>query len=144
MEKSKPQRELMSSINAGWLAHCPSWGCFFRFLLKKRKVLRIACNGEEVDQNIFPKSPPPISPHFFILIFLAAIIAALYVKMSFSWSVSQLQTFQLNQEFIWSCKLLGVIIQSNLKWNKNTDDICKWAFSRMWMIRRLKALGANR
>ena len=63
--------------------------------------------------------------------------------MSFSWSVSQLQTFQLNQEFIWSCKLLGVIIQSNLKWNKNTDDICKWAFSRMWMIRRLKALGAN-
>ena len=63
--------------------------------------------------------------------------------MSFSWSVSQLQTFQLNQEFIWSCKLLGVIIQSNLKWNKNTDDICKRAFNRMWMIRRLKALGAN-
>jgi hypothetical protein len=54
----------MPSINAGWLAHCPSWGCFFRFLLKKRKVLRIACNGEEVDQNIFPKSAPHF-PTFF-------------------------------------------------------------------------------
>ena len=49
----------------------------------------------------------------------------------------------VNLQLVESCKLLGVIIQSNLKWNENTDFICKRAFDRMWMIRRLKALGAN-
>ena len=49
----------------------------------------------------------------------------------------------INLELVESCKLLGVIIQSNLKWNENTDFICKRAFDRMWMIRRLKVLGAN-
>ena len=42
-----------------------------------------------------------------------------------------------------SYQLLGVIIQSNLKWDQNTDFICSKAFDRMWMIRRLKLLGAT-
>ena len=48
-----------------------------------------------------------------------------------------------NLELVESCKLLGVIIQSNLKWDENTESICKRAFDRLWMIRRLKALGAS-
>ena len=40
-------------------------------------------------------------------------------------------------------KLLGVVITRDLKWTKNTESICKTAYSRMWMIRRLKELGAD-
>ena len=42
-----------------------------------------------------------------------------------------------------SCKLLGVVLQSNLKWNENTDYICSRAYDRIWMLRRLKNLGAT-
>ena len=45
--------------------------------------------------------------------------------------------------FVESCQLLGVIIQSNLKWNLNTDYICTKAYARIWMVRRLKLLGAT-
>lgn len=48
-----------------------------------------------------------------------------------------------NLEVVESCQLLGVIIQSNLKWNKNTDYICSKAYDRIWMVRRLKYLGAT-
>ena len=34
--------------------------------------------------------------------------------------------------------LLGVIIESNLKWTKNTDHIYSKAASKLWMLRRLK------
>ena len=40
-------------------------------------------------------------------------------------------------------KLVGVMISSNLKWDENTDYITKKAYSRLWMIRRLKNLGLN-
>ena len=40
-------------------------------------------------------------------------------------------------------KLLGIVIRSNLCWSSNTNNMCKKAFSRMWIIRRLKALGAD-
>jgi hypothetical protein len=40
-------------------------------------------------------------------------------------------------------KLLGVQITSNMKWNSNTEHITKKAYSRLWMIRRLKLLGAS-
>ena len=40
-------------------------------------------------------------------------------------------------------KLLGVKITSDMKWNENTEYITKKAFSRLWMIRRLKLIGAN-
>ena len=40
-------------------------------------------------------------------------------------------------------KLLGVKITNDLKWNSNTQYITNKAYSRLWMIRRLKKLGAN-
>ena len=39
--------------------------------------------------------------------------------------------------------LLGIKIQSDLKWNTNTDDMCSKAYSRIWMLRRLKTNGAD-
>ena len=39
--------------------------------------------------------------------------------------------------------LLGTKIQSDLRWNSNTDFMCEKAFNRVWMIRRLKSLGAS-
>ena len=41
-------------------------------------------------------------------------------------------------------KLLGLVITSDLKWTKNTESICKKGYSRLWMLRRLKALGADK
>ena len=40
-------------------------------------------------------------------------------------------------------KLLGVKITDDLKWNSNTQYITTKAYSRLWMLRRLKNLGAN-
>ena len=40
-------------------------------------------------------------------------------------------------------KILGHIIRSDLKTISNTEYICKKAFKRMWIIRRLKSLGAS-
>ena len=40
---------------------CPRGGQFFRFFLKKRKVLRIAWNGKKIDQTNFQFYLPP--PH---------------------------------------------------------------------------------
>jgi hypothetical protein len=37
-------------------------------------------------------------------------------------------------------RLLGVIITSDLKWNANTDFICKKAYKKMWSVRRMKLL----
>ena len=40
-------------------------------------------------------------------------------------------------------KLLGVKISSDMKWNNNTNYITKKAFQRLWMLRRLKQMGAS-
>ena len=48
-----------------------------------------------------------------------------------------------NLDVVEEFKLLGVMISSDLKWQANTDYITKKAFSRLWMIRRLKNLGLN-
>ena len=40
-------------------------------------------------------------------------------------------------------KLLGVKITDDLKWNSNNQYITTKAYSRLWMLRRLKNLGAN-
>ena len=42
-----------------------------------------------------------------------------------------------------SKKLLGVNIQSNLKWHSNTAAMCSKGFARLWLLRRLKTLGAT-
>jgi hypothetical protein len=48
-----------------------------------------------------------------------------------------------NLEVVEEFKLLGLIFQSNLKWQANSDAMCKKAYARLWMLRRLKKLGAS-
>jgi len=43
-----------------------------------------------------------------------------------------------------TCILLGVIIRSDLRWCDNTEYLCKKGYSRLWLIRRLKVLGATK
>ena len=46
-------------------------------------------------------------------------------------------------EVVEEIRVLGVILRSDLSWSENTDKMCKTAFSRLWMLRRLKKLGAS-
>ena len=48
-----------------------------------------------------------------------------------------------NIEVVEKCKVLGQIIRSDLKTISNTEYICKKAYQRMWVIRRLKSLGCD-
>ena len=49
-----------------------------------------------------------------------------------------------NIEVVEEMKIVGVIVRSDLKTCSNTKYIIKKAYSRMWIIRRLKALGASK
>ena len=40
-------------------------------------------------------------------------------------------------------KLLGLIVSNDLKWRANTDNMTQKAYSRMWMVKRLKMRGAS-
>ena len=46
-------------------------------------------------------------------------------------------------ELVEEMKLLGLIITSDLKFEKNTEFIVQKAFKRIWMLKRLKNLGAS-
>ena len=46
-------------------------------------------------------------------------------------------------ELVEEIKLLGLIIRSDLKWSSNTDNLTLKGYKRLWMLRRLKQLGAN-
>ena len=46
-------------------------------------------------------------------------------------------------EVVEEFRLLGVNFMSNLSWQSNTDMMCQKGFSRLWMIKRLKKLGAG-
>ena len=46
-------------------------------------------------------------------------------------------------ELVENMRLLGVTISSDLKWSKNTADVVKRACSKLWILRRLKGLGAQ-
>ena len=46
-------------------------------------------------------------------------------------------------EVVEQMKLLGVIITSDLKWHENTKHITKKAYGRLWLLKRLKAMGAS-
>ena len=46
-------------------------------------------------------------------------------------------------ELVDSMRLLGVTVSSDLKWTKNTADIVKRACNKLWILRRLKGLGAQ-
>ena len=38
-------------------------------------------------------------------------------------------------------RLLGLVVRSDLRWQENTNQMCKKAYSRLWMVRNLKKLG---
>ena len=40
-------------------------------------------------------------------------------------------------------KILGLILQNDLKWKSNTKNMTAKAYKRLWMIKRLKNAGAN-
>ena len=46
-------------------------------------------------------------------------------------------------EIVEKMKLLGVQLRSDMRWCDNTDYICKKGFARLWILRRLKGLGAS-
>ena len=55
--------------------------------------------------------------------------------------------FTINNELLEvteEIKLLGVNVTNDLKWNSNTKYITTKAYSRLWMLRRLTNLGANK
>ena len=62
------------------------------------------------------------------------------------WSVDFMPHLEVEDkelELVEEMRLLGVIIQSDMKWGANTDHIVKKASFKLWVIRRLKALGAR-
>ena len=46
-------------------------------------------------------------------------------------------------ELVDEMRLLGVMVSYDLKWRSNTTVMIKKAFSRLWILRRLKPLGAS-
>ncbi len=46
-----------------------------------------------------------------------------------------------NIEVVEEYKLLGQVIRTDMKTISNTENICKKAYVRMWILRRLKELG---
>ena len=46
-------------------------------------------------------------------------------------------------ELVEEMRLLGVIIQSDMKWTSNTERFVKRASNKSWVITRLKGLGAH-
>ena len=55
----------------------------------------------------------------------------------------KLTVSQIELEVVEEMKLLSVVITSNLSWNANTDHITAKASGRLWLLRRLKNLGAS-
>ena len=48
-----------------------------------------------------------------------------------------------NLEVVEEMKLLGIVFQTNMKWQANTANICKNGYSRLWILRNLKKHGAG-
>jgi hypothetical protein len=46
-------------------------------------------------------------------------------------------------EVVEEIRLLGVQVRSDLSWSSNTSAMCKAAYARLWMLRRLKPQGAS-
>ena len=55
-------------------------------------------------------------------------------------SIDQNSNLEVVEEF----RLLGINFQTNMSWQSNTDNICKNGYSKIWMLRRLRKLGASR
>ena len=54
-----------------------------------------------------------------------------------------IEGFENNLEAISETKLLGVIITNDLKWAANTEYVCKKAYKKMWVLRRMKILDVD-
>ena len=63
------------------------------------------------------------------------------VKYDFQPNLSLQNGSQL--EVVEEIRLLGVQVRSDLSWSSNTSAMCKAAYARLWMLRRLKPLGAS-
>ena len=46
-------------------------------------------------------------------------------------------------EVVESMRLVGLIISDDLSWEQNTDSMVKRAYSKLWILRRLKAMGTE-
>ena len=46
-------------------------------------------------------------------------------------------------EVVEEMRILGLIVRTDLKWSSNTEHIMEKAYSRLWILRRLKCLGAD-
>ena len=46
-------------------------------------------------------------------------------------------------ELVEEMRLLGLVFSSDMKWSANTEFIVKRGFKKLWMLRRLKGLGAD-
>ena len=55
----------------------------------------------------------------------------------------KLEDMTENLEVVHEIKLLGILCTSDAKWSTNTNKIIKKAASKLWILRRLKKLGAD-
>jgi hypothetical protein len=46
-------------------------------------------------------------------------------------------------ELVEEMRVLGLIVRADLKWSSNTENMVLKGYKRLWMLRRLKKLGAN-
>ena len=46
-------------------------------------------------------------------------------------------------EVVDDIRLIGLILRSDMKWMSNTENMVKKANKRIWILRRLKYLGAE-
>ena len=57
--------------------------------------------------------------------------------------IPELQMEGHELETVEQMKLLGLTIRNDLSWQSNTDEMTTKANSRLWIVKRLKKLGAN-
>ena len=53
---------------------------------------------------------------------------------------------EINQnrlEVVDQMRLVGIILRDDLSWKSNTDSMVKRAYAKLWMLRRLKLMGAE-
>ena len=62
------------------------------------------------------------------------------------WSIDFMPELEFGDDqlqFVEEMRLLGVVVQSDMKWSSNTEQIVKRASNKLWIVRRLKGLGAQ-
>ena len=59
-------------------------------------------------------------------------------------TLSDMEPENNHLEVVDSFKLLGVMIRSDMRWCDNTNYICQKGYKRLWVLRRLRCLGASK